>query len=660
MLEEKKSDSKAIGSPLSRVDGHLKVTGQARYSAEVKLTDLAYGVVVQSAIARGRIRNIDTSKALCSPDIRVFSYARRPQTLPKPGKSNDLFLFTDPIIRYRGQIIALVTANSLEDARQAASLLKIEYETQKAQTSLGSAISRDSASEYLVPKEEADYKRGNFDSAFKSSHVKLSETYITPVETHNPMEPFATTAVWQGDSLTVYDSTQAVFVTRDALAEILGLQTKQVRVISRFIGGGFGCKLSVWAHVPLTAMAARDLKRPLKVVLERAQMFGPVGFRPGTLQKLSIAAESDGKITAIKHAVISETASFAEFVETATVCSKSTYACANVETSTRLVRLDTGKPTWMRAPGHATGSFAMESAMDELAISLNIDPVELRIRNFADKDPDSKLPWSSNVLRDCYHQGAERFGWKNRIATPASMKRDGKLVGMGMATSLHASWRNPASASVKLLSDGTALVQCGTQDIGTGTYTIMTQIAAEKLSLPFHKVKFELGDTNMPAGPMSGGSTTALSVGPSVAMAAAAAIKKLIEIAVKDKQSPLYKAKEDAILAENGRLILKNRAVISESYGAIIGRTRAKSLEAKFDNTPGNEESKYSMSSFGAQFAEVEVDPDFGSVRVSRFVGAYGGGVILNPKTARSQMIGGIIFGISMARFMNRQLPITI
>jgi xanthine dehydrogenase YagR molybdenum-binding subunit len=269
-----------------------------------------------------------------------------------------------------------------------------------------------------------------------------------------------------------------VFATRDALAEILGLPAKQIRVISRFIGGGFGCKLSMWAHVPLTAMAARHLNRPLKLVLERAQMFGPVGFRPSTTQKLSIGADKSGRLQAIKHDVISETSAFAEFVETATVCTKSTYACANVETSQRILRLDIGKPTWMRAPGHATGSFAVESAMDELAIVLGIDPLELRILNFADKEPDSKLPWSSNVLRDCYRQGAERFGWANRVSKPGSVKRNELLVGMGMATSLHASWRNPASASVKLLSDGTALVQSGTQDIGTGTYTVMSQIAA--------------------------------------------------------------------------------------------------------------------------------------------------------------------------------------
>jgi xanthine dehydrogenase YagR molybdenum-binding subunit len=645
---DKTTSNKEIGKALNRVDGRLKVTGQAQYSAEVKLPNLAYGVVVQSTIARGRIKDIDTSKAISSPDINVFSYAHRPQPLRKPGKSDNLFLFDDPIIRYHGQIIALVTADSLESAKRAAALLKISYEEQKAETSLQLAMSNEKH-QLLVPKEEANSKRGDFSSAFKAAPIKISETYTTPVETHNPMEPFATTAVWQGGSLTVYDSTQAVFVTRDTLAETLGLPAKQVRVISRFIGGGFGCKLSVWSHVPLTAMAARHINRPLKLVLDRAQMFGPVGFRPSTIQKLSIAADKNGQLKAINHEVVSETSSFAEFVETATVCAKSTYACDNVDTSQRILRLDIGKPTWMRAPGHATGSFAVESAMDELAVALGIDPLELRIKNFADKDPDSKLPWSSNVLSDCYRQGAERFGWKNRVAKPGSITREGQFVGMGMATSLHASWRNPASASVKLLSDGTALVQSGTQDIGTGTYTVMSQIAAEKLALPVSKVKFELGDTNMPPGPMSGGSTTALSVGPPVAMAALAAIKKLIEVAIEDKQSPLFGAKAEAVSADNGTLSLKDDKRKSETYGAILKRTKSKSLEARYDNTPGNEESKYSMSSFGAQFAEVEVDPDFGTVRVSRFVGAYSGGVILNPKTARSQMIGGIIFGISMA-----------
>ena len=633
----------AIGPAVNRVDGRAKVCGTAQYSAEVVLPKLAHAVVIQSTIAKGKIKEFDCREAVELPGITVFSFKNQPQPAPKPGKSDNLFLLTDDIIRYNGQIIAVVVGNTLEEASQAASLVRIAYAPEPANTRMDSQPSK-----LIAPAKEGNTKRGDTSLALKQAAVTLTQTYTTPVETHNPMEPFATTAVWNGDSMTIYDSTQAVFVTRDTLCEILGLPPNKVRIITKFIGGGFGCKLSVWAHVPLAAMAARSLQRPVKLVLKRAQMYGPVGFRPSTVQTVSLAADEESRLLAIRHDVVSETSTFADFIETATACSTASYACPNVETSQRMVRLDIGKPTWMRAPGHATGSFALESAMDELAHAMKIDPIELRLRNFAEKDPDSGLPWSSNVLRECYQQGAARFGWHKRSSEPGSMRSDNLLLGLGMATAIHSCWRNPASVLVRLQKDGSALVQTGTQDIGTGTYTVMSQVAAERLSLPLDQVRFELGDTNLPPSPMSGGSTTTGSVAPVVAMAATEVLRKLVDLATADKQSPLFGTDPESVVARNGCLVTENVPVKSEAFSKIIERTKSQFVEARVDAKPGDEESKYSMSTFGAQFAEVTVDQDLGIVRVSRFVGAYGGGRILNAKTARSQMIGGIIFGISM------------
>ncbi len=423
-----------------------------------------------------------------------------------------------------------------------------------------------------------------------------------------------------------------------------------MRVISHYVGGGFGCKLSSWSHVAIAAMAAHKLQRPVKLVLGRSQMFGPVGFRPRTIQTVTLAAKKDGTLTAIKHETISESSKFVEFVELSSSVSVNTYECKNVSTSQRVSPVDIGKPTWMRAPGHTPGSFALESAMDELACELNMDPIKLRLQNFAATDQESGLPWSSNSLKECYRRGAERFGWERRKSKPGTMTKDGLLHGLGMATAVHSCWRNPAHASVRLLPDGSALVQSGTQEIGTGTYTVMTQIAAEKLALPMNMVKFELGDSDMPQAPLSGGSTTAGSVGPAVALAAEAALESLIKAALTDKQSPLYGANKSAVEAQDGMLrVSGSQPALEESYASIVGRSKNKYIEAKVEHKPGEEEKHFSMSTFGAQFAEVTVDPDLGLIKVKRFVGAYSGGRILNAKTAHSQMTGGIIFGIGMA-----------
>ncbi len=647
MSSNGKAHSGLIGQPVDRVDGVAKVTGAARYAAEFRPQGLAYGVVAQSTIPKGKIQSVDTSAAEKVPGvIAIFTCKNPPLKLTTSAQkeaAKSLSLLQNDAVNYAGQVIGLVVAESLESAQHSASLLKFNYQTAPFETNFARRLK--SAE---VPADHVEYKRGDVDQALKGAAVKVDQIYSTPTESHNPLEPFATVAQWNGGALTLYETTQGVFQSRRKIAEILGVAPDTVRVISHYLGGGFGCKLALWSHAPLTAMAARKLGRPVKVVLDRQQMYGPVGFRPATNQHIVLGANRAGDLVALRHEGINESA-FHQFVESVTEASKMLYACPNVHTNQMIVSLDIGQPTWMRAPGHAPGSFALESALDELAYALTVDPLELRLRNYAQVDSETGLPWSSNSLRECYRIGAERFGWSKRNHAPRSM-RDGKLlVGWGMATALHSCWRNLASARVELRADGTALVQSGCHDIGTGTYTIMTQIAAEKLSLPMERVTFELGDTNLPEAPLAGGSTTAGSVGNAVAQACTAALDKLIATAVVDRQSPLSGAKIDDIVAVNGELRIKGSAGKSESYQSLLSRTATGKLQATVQTKFGDEAKNYSMSTFGAQFAEVKIDPDLGVIQVSRFGGTYGAGRILNARTARSQMIGGITFGIGMA-----------
>jgi len=640
----------ALGVALDRVDGRAKVTGSASYTGDISPDGAAYAVLVQSTIARGSISKIDSSKAESLEGVlAIFSHQNPPhppkQTRKgkaKPGSAGEFFL-EDNKIFYHGQIIAMVVADSLELAQHAASLISIKYRRLQAETIM------DSRRKSLKNAEsEGNGRRGNTKEALSKASIKIKATYTTPTESHNPMEPFATTAVWEADALTLYDSTQAVTNTRKKVAAALGISDTRVRVISHFVGGGFGCKLSSWSHVALTAMAARKIQRPVKLTMARSQMFGPVGFRPSTLQTITLGAQKNGKLTAIKHETISETSKFTDFVEAASAVSLNSYTCKNVITSQRIAPLDIGHPTWMRAPGHACGSFALESALDELACELKMNPLALRLKNFAEKDPSSGLPWSSNALKKCYQSGAERFGWHQRKAKTGSFKRDGLLIGMGMATAMHSVWRNSSSALVRIMADGTALAQAGTQEIGTGTKTIMSQIAAERLGLPPDAVKFELGDSDLPVAPLSGGSTTTGSVGPAVAAAADKALQKLINLAVNDKQSPLYGVSGETIYAEEGYLKIGG-ATKKDAFTAILARAACKFVEGQSEHKPGDEEEHYSLSTFGAQFVEVAVDPLLSTIRVVRATGAFSGGRIINAKTARSQMTGGIIFGIGMA-----------
>ncbi|MEH1832783.1 MAG: xanthine dehydrogenase family protein molybdopterin-binding subunit [Nostoc sp.] len=615
------------------------------------MANVLHGVLITAKIAKGRIQQIDTKTAEATPGVvAVMTHLNAPKAIGKSsgmGTDRSLTLLQDDRVLYSNQPIGVVVADTLENATQAAKLVKVTYASETPNVKLAENIAQAIPPSKKLPREQpADSSRGNVTEALDRAAVKIAETYTTPNEVHNPMEPHTTVAVWQDDRLTLYDATQGVFQARHRVAEALGLPIANVHVQSAFLGGGFGCKGSVWSHVVLTAMAARMIDRPVKLVLERRQMFAPVGFRPQTLQHIAIGATQNGDLTAIKHDTTNQISSFDEFIEGAAVPTRILYRCLNVATSHRLVRLDTGTPGQMRGPGEAPGLFALESAVDELAYKLNIDPLELRIRNHVDFDADRNLPWSSKSLLECYRQGAARFRWHDRNPEVGSMHNQGLLVGMGMATATRPAVWLKASAVVRLAPDGSAIVQSGTQDIGTGTYTIATQVAADALKIKTEKVRFQLGDTRFPEAPNSGGSMTAASVGSAVHLACLAAQRQVAQLAIADARSPLFGAKESDVDAADGRVFLKQSGR-RESYAAIMKRHNLPFIEASAEATPNTE--KFSTHSFGANFAEVHVDPRLGRVRVARWCGVFDIGHVLNLKTAQSQMIGGIVWGIGMA-----------
>ena len=645
----------AMGKPIDRVDGRAKVTGAARYAVEFPVAGVAYAVIVSSTITRGRIQRLDTREAASLPGVLAVMTHTNTMRLPavafKKTSAGDrvLQLLQDDVVRYADQPVAVVVADTLERAQDAAHRIKIDYASEPHAIELTSELAR----AFSLPQsngESPDSSRGDLTKGLAAATVKIEQTYTSPREFHNPIEMHATTAVWEGDDrLVLYDATQGVFEVRRKIAVALGLQPDNVRVIAHFVGGGFGGKGSVWSHVVLAAMAAKQVGRPVRLMVSRLQMFGFVGHRPETIQKITLGATKDGTLTAMRHDGFSDTSRFDDFVEPVTLPTKMLYACPNVTTTHRIVRLDTSTPQFMRAPGLATGTFALESALDELAYALKMDPIALRLKNHADQDPEKNVPWSSKSLKECYQQGAERFQWSRRKPEPRALREGKMLVGLGMATATYPVHRTPSSALARLLKDGTVLVQSGSQDIGPGTYTAMTQIAADALGLPMDKVRFELGDTKMPQTPVSGGSMTAASTGSAVFTAATALRSKLVALATAAAESPLHGAAEADIGYAEGRLFLKREPAKGETYTAIVARTGQTELEEKRESKPGPEAKKFSMHSFGAQFAEVHVDPDLGTVRVVRWVGAFAGGRIINPKLARSQFLGGVVWGIGLA-----------
>jgi len=643
---------KLIGTPLDRIDGPAKVAGTARYSAEFVLPGLVHAVMVTSTVGKGRIASIDTRSALAEQGvITVLTHRNAPHAKQaKSGGGVDRYLpvLQDDLVRYDRQPVALVIAETFEAALDAASRVVVRYDST-------APVTRFANGETYTPKdimgEPPDLQRGDPDGALKAARFAVDEIYTTPVEHHNPLEPHATIADWNGTRLTLYDATQGIFATRKRVAEALEIPVDSIHVITEFLGGGFGCKGSAWPHVVLAALGAKAVKRPVKLVLTRPQMFGSVGYRPRTVQRLALAADGDGKLTSTIHETTSQTSSFDEFIEPSTMITRMLYAVPNLRTTQRLVRLDAATPTFMRAPGESSGSFALESAMDELAYRTGLDPLELRLRNYAEKDPSKDIPFSSKSLRECYRVGAERFGWSNRPKQPRSRSENGMLVGYGMATATYPTHRSAAAASARIASDGSAQVVSGTQDLGTGSYTVFTQVASEALAMPIDSVHFDLGNTNFPSAPASGGSQTAASVGSAVYAAGNAARAKLLELALADEGSPLHGRRASEVVAADGRFSLRANPAIGERYTDILRRQGLDHIEGYAEAKPGSEQKEYSMHAFGAQFAEVRVDPELGTVRVERMVGAFASGRILNAKTARSQYLGGMTWGLSMALF---------
>jgi xanthine dehydrogenase YagR molybdenum-binding subunit len=613
-----------IGRPVSRVDGRQKVTGSATYAAEFDLPGQAHGVIVRSTVANGRIASIDSAAAERAPGVMVVLTHRNAPRLPyRPHKGlpdaaigERLHVLQDDRVNHQGQPIALVVADTLEQATHAASLVRVAYAPDAAITDV-SRVDPVAPTPAKGGRSE-ETRRGDPDGALAAAEVKVDHTYVIPRENHNPIEMHATIAAWDGDGLTLWDKTQWVHNTADEIAAVFGIPAENIRVISPFVGGAFGSGLRTWPHVTLAALGARVARRPVKLMLSRREMYYSVGYRPHTVQRVALGASRDGRLAAIIHDGWQETSTYEEFSEALVSATGFLHSCPNVHTRRRMARINAHTPTYMRAPGEASGVFALESAMDELAVALNIDPVELRLRNEPEQDEGKNLPFSSRSTRDCYGAAAERFGWSRRNPAPRSI-RDGRfLIGWGMATATYPMNYAPATAMARLLPDGTAEVTSASSDMGPGTWTSMTQVAAETLGLPIERVRFTLGDTQLPRAPVHGGSMTMASVGSAV-------------------QAACRKAREDAVARGGANDLTEAMRRIGQP------------VEAAADVRPGDASQRFSMHAFGAVFVEVVVDPDLGETRVRRIVGAYGAGRIVNPRTTRSQCIGGMIGGIGMA-----------
>lgn len=642
-------------APADRVDGKDKVTGAARYAAEHHLPGMTYGVIVASTIAKGKIRSLDTKAAERAPGVlAVLSHVNTPKVpgFAPPDKPDargwqGLKIFYDNTIYSNGQPIAIAVADTYERAVYAASLVKAQYDKAPHETDLAKNMSK-----AVAPKggwSPPVYKRGEAD-AYKKAPVFIEEEYILPTETHNPMELHAIIASWEGeDRLTVYDKTQGPKDTQRSLMQAFQLPEANVKVIAEYVGGGFGSALRVWPHEIAAVLAAKKIKRPVKLVLTRDQLFTMVGYRPCTWQKIGLGATPQGQFTGLTHLAIAQTSTYENFTEGVTNASKFLYACPNVNTDYKLLPLDVSTPTWMRGPGEATGCFALESAIDELAYKLNLDPVELRLRNYAATDPERNLPWSSKYLKECYQLGAEKIGWNKRNPLPRSMQEDGMLAGYGMSTGVFSAMRWNATVKAVLKADGSLLLQSAVSDSGPGTATAMVQIASNTLQVPAEKIQFELGNTSFPPGPTQGGSATTSTLGSAVYDACMALKQKLQELAVKSSTAAFQRARAEDLVLESGQVVLSPDRNIRISYATLLQQHNLPELEVTKDSRGGEEQRNYSMYSFSVHFVKVQVHPLTGVVRVEQVVTAADAGKIVSEKTARSQMIGGVAGGIGMA-----------
>jgi xanthine dehydrogenase YagR molybdenum-binding subunit len=644
-----------IGTPTSRVDGRAKVTGAAKYAGEFNSPGLAYGAVVESTIPKGRIVRIDASDAFrVAGVLDVLTHKNRPrmagttqaykdEVAPEVG-SPFRPLYDDKIM-FNGQPIALVLADDWETARFAASLVLVDYEIAAHATDL--QVQRDAARDVQKPFKSSK-PRGNASAAHAAADIRHEADYYIPIEHHNPIELYASTVVWDGGGkLTIYDKTQGVQNVHRYVCSVFGMKAEDVRVMSQFVGGAFGSGLRPQYQVVLAVLGARALERPARLVLTRRQMYG-LCFRPATIERLALGATVGGTLDSITHEAIAVTSQYEEFARDDTTWADPLYKCANTRYTHKLAPLDLCTPADMRAPGATTGVYGLECAMDELAVALKLDPVELRLRCYSERDQGQDMPFTSKALRECYREGAEAFGWDKRSPEPRSMRDGGDLVGWGMATGVWEALQVPITARIVLTADGHAEVACATSDIGTGTYTIMAQVTADMLGLPIDNITVKLGDSTLPQSPVEGGSWIATSVAAAIGTTSDAIRKELLQLAQAMSSSPLAGLKPDDVALADGRIVSKqnpSRAILIADVmrhgktDRIVQETSAKS----------NNDGKYARNTHSAIFAEVKVDEQLGVIRVTRVVSAVAAGRILNTKTGHSQIMGGVVWGIGMA-----------
>ncbi|UKT64682.1 xanthine dehydrogenase family protein molybdopterin-binding subunit [Pedobacter mucosus] len=615
---------KSIGKGIDRIDGILKITGKATYATDYPANNMAYAVLFKSTIAAGRIKKIDSSEAESFPGVlKVITHENVPKLNVKGGLRGGALL-QGPEITFHGEHIGIVVAETFEQATAAAHLIKVAYNQQTEKIDFEKLAK---TPEMPKGKELADLVRGAGKSAMETAEVKVEETYETPIEHHHPMEPHATMAIWEGDKLTLYNGSQIINGAQTAAAATLNMKPEQVRIISPFIGGGFGSKGGQWANLVLAALAAKMVNRPVKLALTRQQMFNSVGLRQRNMQKLSIGATKDGKLIALAHEIISHTAVDNEFIEPCGDCTKIMYEVPNSLISYRVVPMNIILPTYTRGPGKSTGSFALESAMDELAYKLKMDPIELRIKNEPPKDPSNGKPWSSRTTVKCLQAGAKAFGWEKRKTEPGTNKIGNDLVGYGVACGTYPARQRDSSAIIKLNLKNKlvyATVEIAASDLGTGTNTILAQTAADGLGLPVNQVNIKLGDSDLPPAAGSVGSVGASSFANAVNDAC-------IKIT-------------DELLTKSGKQFF-----VRPTAAQLMISENVADFQTRSDSKAPAEAEKYSSHSFNANFAEVRVNSITGMVKVTRFLAVTGAGKILNPKTARSQIIGGNVWGIGMA-----------
>ncbi len=639
-----------------RYDALAKVTGKAKYAYEFEepfpSTDLLYAYMVQATIPAGTISSMDRSAAERSPGVVAvltpFNAPKFPQPPPQPPARRNLTVLQSTEVSYNGQPIAVVVAKSLPQAIHAARQLKTVYATTASKV-----VFKDHLAEAKFPgnagKEPAGNKRGDTTAGFSKSSVILEQTYTTPIQHHNPMEPHGTIAWWDGEKLNVDDSTQYISGVKQSLAKLFSIPLDDVHTHCPYTGGGFGSKGSMWSHVALAAMAARVTNKPVKLVLGREQMFGPVGARPATINKIKLGATADGKLFAMEQDVIIPASVLEGFVEHAEGPAKNLYASESTSVSNKIVELNLGVFTFMRAPGEAPGTAVLEVAMDELAEKLKMDPLQLRLVNYAENDPSHDRPWTSKHLKEAYQQASTRFGWSRRNAVPGQVAEGNELIGYGMATATYPANRSAAQAVVKVLAGGKIYVGSGTQDLGTGMYTMMAQTAAATFGIDPATVEVKLGDSTLPKAPVSGGSQSTASVTPAVQDAAQQAKLKLAELAINDAASPFHGMKTTAIDIKKGALVGKTNPALSDPIATLMARNGNKPIEAMGSAEKSQDSESMTSNSWGAVFAEVAVDKSTHMVKVRRVVATYDIGTLMNDKTGLNQLMGGIVWGVSFA-----------